>query len=87
MCCIHRMSPGDALPGIDANVLAEDSKVNATALMVGITYANPGALHRPDAAGYVFWSERVIAEARGFRVVVVDYDELRGMKPDELRLF
>jgi RecB family endonuclease NucS len=30
---------------------------------------------------------RVLAEARGFRVVVVDYDELRGMKPDELRLF
>ncbi|VWX62521.1 Aminopeptidase N [Burkholderiales bacterium 8X] len=22
--------------------------------------ANPGALHRPDAAGYVFWSDRVI---------------------------
>ncbi len=30
---------------------------------------------------------RVLAEARGFRVVEVDYDELRGMKPDELRLF
>lgn len=30
---------------------------------------------------------RVLAEARGFSVVVVDYDELRGMKPDELRLF
>ena len=30
---------------------------------------------------------RVLAEARGFRVVEVDYDELRGMRPDELRLF
>jgi len=30
---------------------------------------------------------RVIAEARGFNVVVVDYDELRGIQPDELRLF
>jgi RecB family endonuclease NucS len=30
---------------------------------------------------------RVLAEARGFRVVEVDYDELRGMHPDELRLF
>ncbi len=30
---------------------------------------------------------RVLAEARGFRWVEVDYDELRGMKPDELRLF
>jgi RecB family endonuclease NucS len=30
---------------------------------------------------------RVRAEARGYRVVEVDYDELRGMRPDELRLF
>jgi RecB family endonuclease NucS len=30
---------------------------------------------------------RVLAEARGFSVVEVDYDELRGMRPDELRLF
>jgi hypothetical protein len=29
----------------------------------------------------------VLAESRGFRVVEVDYDELRGMRPDELRLF
>jgi RecB family endonuclease NucS len=30
---------------------------------------------------------RVLAEARGFRVVEVDYARLRGMQPDELRLF
>jgi RecB family endonuclease NucS len=30
---------------------------------------------------------RVLAEARGFRCVEVDYDELRGMRRDELRLF
>jgi endonuclease len=30
---------------------------------------------------------RVLAEARGFRWVEVDYDELRGMRPEELRLF
>jgi RecB family endonuclease NucS len=30
---------------------------------------------------------RVLAEARGFRVVEVDYDELRGMRPEELTLF
>jgi len=30
---------------------------------------------------------RVLAEARGFRWVEVDYDELRGLRPDELRLF
>ncbi len=30
---------------------------------------------------------KVLAESRGFRWVEVDYDELRGMKPDDLRLF
>jgi RecB family endonuclease NucS len=30
---------------------------------------------------------RVLAEARGFRWVEVDYDDLRGLKPEELRLF
>lgn len=30
---------------------------------------------------------RVLAEARGFRVVVVDYDDLRGIAPGDLRLF
>ncbi len=30
---------------------------------------------------------KLLAESRGFRVVQVDYDELRGVRPDELRLF
>ena len=30
---------------------------------------------------------RVLAESRGFRWVEVDYDDLRGLRPDELRLF
>ena len=30
---------------------------------------------------------RTLAEDRGFRCVVLDYDELRGLKKDELRLF
>ena len=30
---------------------------------------------------------RVLAESRGFRWVEVDYDELRGLREDELRLF
>jgi endonuclease len=30
---------------------------------------------------------RVLAEARGYRVVEIDYDELRGMRPTDLRLF
>jgi endonuclease len=30
---------------------------------------------------------RVLAQARGFTWVEVDYDELRGLRPDDLRLF
>jgi len=30
---------------------------------------------------------KVLAASRGLRVVEVDYDELRGMRIDELRLF
>lgn len=30
---------------------------------------------------------RVLAESRGYRCVEVDYDALRGLAPDELRLF
>jgi endonuclease len=30
---------------------------------------------------------KVLAEARGFRWVEIDYDELRGMAPEDLRLF
>jgi RecB family endonuclease NucS len=30
---------------------------------------------------------RVLAEARGFRCVEVDYDTLRGLRPDDLTLF
>ena len=30
---------------------------------------------------------KVLAESRGFRWVEIDYDTLRGMAPDELRLF
>ncbi len=30
---------------------------------------------------------RVLAQARGFRWVEIDYDQLRGLRPDELRLF
>ena len=30
---------------------------------------------------------RVLAESRGFTVIEVDYDELRGLRPEDLRLF
>ena len=30
---------------------------------------------------------RVLAESRGFTVIEVDYDELRGLRADDLTLF
>jgi aminopeptidase N len=32
----------------------------ARSLLATLIYQNPAALHRPDAAGYVFWAEKVI---------------------------
>jgi len=46
-----------------------------------------GAVRGVFVAQSVKPQARVLAEARGFRWVEVDYDELRGMRPDELRLF
>jgi hypothetical protein len=46
-----------------------------------------GAVRGVFVAQSVKPQARVLAQSRGFRVVEVDYDELRGMKPDELRLF
>jgi hypothetical protein len=62
--------PADALPGIDANVLAEESSANATLLVVGITYSNPGAL-RPGGKGLPVdagWSYERVLRAGGGRV-------------------
>ncbi|MGH3856257.1 MAG: endonuclease NucS [Pseudonocardiaceae bacterium] len=39
------------------------------------------------AAQSVALQARTLAEDRGFRVVVLDYDELRGMPSNEMRLF
>jgi RecB family endonuclease NucS len=30
---------------------------------------------------------RALAQSRGIECVTLDYDDLRGMRPDELRLF
>jgi len=46
-----------------------------------------GAVRGVLVAQVVKPQARVLAEARGFRVVEVDYDELRGLRPDDLRLF
>ena len=46
-----------------------------------------GAVRGVLVAQVVKPQARVLAEARGFRWVEVDYDVLRGLAPDELRLF
>ena len=60
--------PATALAGVDAALLAVDSKVNATLLSLGITYANPGGL-RPGGKGLpvdASWAyERVLRSGGG----------------------
>ena len=46
-----------------------------------------GAVRGVFVAQQVKPQARVLAESRGFRWVEVDYDELRGLRADELRLF
>jgi endonuclease len=46
-----------------------------------------GAVRGVFVAQQVKPQARVLAEARGFTWVEVDYDELRGLRADELRLF
>jgi endonuclease len=46
-----------------------------------------GAVRGVYVAQQVKPQARVLAESRGYRVVEVDYDELRGARRDELRLF
>ncbi len=46
-----------------------------------------GAIRGVFVAQSIKPQAKVLAEARGFTWVEVDYDQLRGMAPDELRLF
>ncbi|MEO6056537.1 MAG: hypothetical protein ABIQ49_06835, partial [Gemmatimonadales bacterium] len=41
---VSYLTPEDEIPGIDASVVAEDSKASATVLGFGLTYSNPGRL-------------------------------------------
>ncbi|MFM2275169.1 MAG: hypothetical protein RL211_1041 [Pseudomonadota bacterium] len=55
---------GDVLPIVRQLLLHPDFNLRnpnrARSVIFSYCSANPGAFHRPDAAGYVFWSERVI---------------------------
>ena len=70
--------PTGAIPGVDANVLAEGSKANATLLSVGITYSNPGGL-RPGGTGLpvdASWTYERVLRSGGGRVP--DSHAIRG---------
>jgi len=55
---------GNVLPAVKQLMKHPDFSLRnpnrARSLIFSYCSANPGAFHRPDAAGYVFWSERVI---------------------------
>jgi aminopeptidase N len=55
---------GDVLPAVRQLMSHPDFNLRnpnrARSLVFSFCNANPGAFHRADAAGYVFWSERVI---------------------------
>ncbi|MEY4652222.1 MAG: hypothetical protein RI884_803 [Pseudomonadota bacterium] len=55
---------GDRLPVVRQLMNHPDFNIRnpnrARSLIFSYCSANPGAFHRPDAAGYVFWSERVM---------------------------
>jgi aminopeptidase N len=56
---------GDVLPKVRALMLHPDFSLKnpnrARSLVFAYCSANPGAFHRTDAAGYVFWQEQVLA--------------------------
>ncbi len=39
---VSYLTPEDEIPGVDASVLAQDTKASATVLGIGLTYSNPG---------------------------------------------
>lgn len=55
---------GDVLPAVKQLMKHPDFSLKnpnrARSLIFSYCSANPGAFHRPDAAGYVFWADRVL---------------------------
>jgi hypothetical protein len=63
-------TPEDSIPGVPADVLAEETTASATVLGIGITYSNPGSL-RPGGIGLPVdaeWSYERVVRAGGGRV-------------------
>jgi hypothetical protein len=75
---VEYRSPEDAIPGVDAGVLAQGTDASATVVSAGVTYSNPGAL-RPGGTGLPVdagWTyERVVGASGG---IVPDIHRFRA---------
>jgi hypothetical protein len=65
---VSYLTPADEIPGVDASVLAQDTKATATILGIGVTYSSPGA-QRPGGRGLpvdASWGyERIVRSSGG----------------------
>jgi hypothetical protein len=80
---VEYRSEADAIPGVDASVLAQETDASATLVSFGVTYSNPGAL-RPGGTGLPVdagWTyERILSASGG---IVPDTHRIRA----RLRLY
>jgi hypothetical protein len=80
---VEYRSEADAIPGVDASVLAQETDASATLVSFGVTYSNPGAL-RPGGTGLPVdagWTyERIVSASGG---IVPDTHRVRA----RLRLY
>ncbi|MGH7581099.1 MAG: hypothetical protein ACREM9_13045 [Gemmatimonadales bacterium] len=80
---VEYLSEGDAIPGVDPGVLAQETDAGATLVSFGLTYSNPGAL-RPGGTGLPVdagWTyERVVSASGG---IVPDVHRIKA----RLRLY
>jgi hypothetical protein len=83
MDAVEYRSEADAIPGVDASVLAQDTDASATLVSFGVSYSNPGAL-RPGGTGLPVdagWTyERIVSASGG---IVPDTHRIRA----RLRLY
>jgi hypothetical protein len=75
---VEYRSEADAIPGVDASVLAQETDASATLVSFGVTYSNPGAL-RPGGTGLPVdagWAyERIVSASGG---IVPDTHRVRA---------
>ena len=81
------LTPEDVIPGVDASVLAQDTKASATVLGIGITYSSPGRFREGGTGMPVdaSWSyERIVRTSDG---LVPDHYGFRARFRAYFRLF